>query len=70
MPRHLRLLRQLIELWQRPRPSAIDQAGKIELVARTVDLGNLALTEIGVVTKVFDRLAFRIGRHQPPGIED
>src|SRR6516164_4056355 len=70
VPRHLRLLWQLIELWQRPRRPAADQAGQIELVVRAVDLGDLALTEIGVVTKVLDRLTFRVGRHQPPRIED
>src|SRR6266481_6436548 len=70
VPRHLRLLRQLVEFWQRPRSSAIDQAGQIELVASTVDLGDFILPEIGVVTKVLDRLAFRIRRHQALGIED
>src|SRR5258707_366780 len=70
VPRYLRFLRQLVELWQRPRRPAVDQPRQIELVARAVDLGDLALAEIGVVTKVLDRLAFRVGRHQPPGIED
>jgi hypothetical protein len=30
----------------------------------------LALAEIGVVTKVLDRLAFGVGQHQPLEIED
>src|SRR6266478_9523818 len=70
VPRYLRLLRQLIEVLQRPRGPTVDQAGQIELEARAVDLGDLVLAEIGVVTKVLDRLALRVSRHQPAGIED
>jgi hypothetical protein len=70
VPRHLRLLRELIEVLQRPSGPVVDQAGQVELVARAVDLGDLVLPEIGVVTKVLHGLAFRVGRHQPAGIED
>src|SRR5258708_23732546 len=70
VPRYLRFLRQLVELWQRPRRPAVDQPRQIELVARAVDLGDLALAEIGVVTKVLDRLALRVSRQQPAGVED
>src|SRR4029453_14049968 len=42
----------------------------IELESISVDLRRQALAEIGVVPKILDRLALRVGRHHPVEIED
>ncbi len=67
--RDLRFLRQPMELGQAPGPAIVDEAGKVKLERLAIELGNLALAVIGVIPKILDRPALRIGRHQPPRIE-
>ena len=68
-PRDLRLLRQGVELLQRPRLLVRDQAIDDQLVAVLVDVGRLLFGIVGVERKRARDRALGIGLGQAVGIE-
>lgn len=68
-PGDLRLLRQRVQLLERPRVLVLDQAVDNQLVGILVDVGRRLLWIIGVETERARDCAFRIGRRQPVRIE-
>ena len=68
-PRDLRLLRQRVELLQRPRLLVLDQAVDDELEAVLVDVGCCLLGVVGVERKRARDRALGIGLGQAVGVE-